>query len=113
MAFYHVEPERIERSVSPDMKKMGYWRDEGATDYSEAVHMTFEQAVALASKWNVDNQRGEDLEHSIELYEVADKTACAKLTAYWGIDYMQLAKESDGRWRIHHVMWQSHPRQDG
>jgi hypothetical protein len=39
---------------------------------------------------------------------VADKTACGKLTAKWGQDYFQLAKEN-GRWMIHHVMWQSAP----
>jgi hypothetical protein len=44
----------------------------------------------------------------IELYDVQDQTASAKLTAWWGIDYLLLAKQS-GRWRITHVLWQSPP----
>lgn len=109
LAFYEAEPERLARSLSPKVKKLGYWRatDEGA--YEGPLHMNFEQATELASKWNADGKQGADLEYSIELFEVVDKTACAKLSAKWGIDYFQIAKEDDG-WRIHHILWQSHPR---
>ena len=109
-AFYEAKPELIERSVSKNLKKMGYWKGPDREDYSEAQHMTFEQAIELAKRWNAEDQR-EDLRYSIELHEVADKTAAAKLTADWGIDYMHLAKEGD-KWMIHHVLWQSHPPQD-
>ena len=60
--------------------------------------------------WNADGKQGDDLEYEIELFEVADQTAAAKLSAKWGIDYMHLAK-FDGEWKIMHVMWQSHPPQ--
>jgi len=36
------------------------------------------------------------------------KTATAKLTAFWGIDYFQLEKIED-KWMIRHIIWQSHP----
>ncbi len=110
LAFYEVAPERIRRSVSPDLKKMGYWRAEGESEYGDALHMSFEQALDLASRWNADDQRGANLEHSIELFDVADQTASVKLTADWGIDYLQLSKSAEGRWLIQQVMWQSHPR---
>ena len=109
-AFYKAKPELIERSVSKNLKKMGYWKGPEREDYTDALHMTFEQAVELATKWNAEGKR-ENLRYSIELYEVADKTATGKLTADWGIDYMQLVKEKD-KWMIHHVLWQSHPPQD-
>jgi hypothetical protein len=48
----------------------------------------------------------------IEILDVADQTAAAKLTAWWGIDYLQLARY-DGRWMIVHVLWQSPPRSKG
>lgn len=35
--------------------------------------------------------------------------AAAKVTAWWGTDYLQLAKY-DGQWMIVHVLWQSPPR---
>jgi hypothetical protein len=44
----------------------------------------------------------------ITVYDVQDQTASAKLTAWWGTDYLLLAKE-DGRWMIIAVLWQSPP----
>ncbi len=46
----------------------------------------------------------------IEIFDVQDQTASAKLTARWGTDYHLLARY-DGRWMITHVLWQSPPRQ--
>ena len=37
----------------------------------------------------------------IILYDVQDQTANARLTAWWGIDYLLLAKQN-GRWLITH-----------
>jgi hypothetical protein len=45
----------------------------------------------------------------IQILDVLDQTAAAKLTASWGIDYLLLAKY-DGRWMITHVLWQTPPR---
>ena len=109
LGFYDAAPERLERSVSPALKKMGYWREDENSEYQGAMHMDFEAAIELAKVWNADGNRGTDLPYAIELHEVADMTATAKVTAYWGQDYFQLAKDKDGRWRIHHVMWQSAP----
>lgn len=40
--------------------------------------------------------------------DLRDRTALVKLTAVWGVDYMQLCLE-DEVWRIRSVMWQSVP----
>ena len=45
---------------------------------------------------------------AITLFDVQDQTASAKLTAWWGTDYLLLAREQ-GRWMITHVLWQSAP----
>lgn len=42
-------------------------------------------------------------------HEQQNQTASAKLTAWWGTDYLLLAKY-DGRWMIRQVLWQSPPR---
>jgi hypothetical protein len=42
------------------------------------------------------------------IYEVLDRTASAKVTAYWGSDYLLMAK-IDGRWMITHVLYQGPP----
>jgi hypothetical protein len=44
----------------------------------------------------------------ITVFDVQDQTASAKLTAWWGTDYLLLAKEK-GRWMIIQVLWQSPP----
>ena len=44
----------------------------------------------------------------VQLLDVLDQTAAAKVTAYWGTDYLLLAK-FNGQWMITHVLWQSPP----
>ena len=44
----------------------------------------------------------------VQLLYVQDQTAAVKVTAWWGTDYLLLAR-LDGRWMITHVLWQSPP----
>lgn len=109
-AIYNVQPERITRSVHPDLTKYGYWMGKDDTEYS-GHPMTFDQLVNLASKWNVDDRRKVgDAPKEIVIFDVMDKTAVAKLSAQWGVDHMQLAKV-DGKWMIMNILWQSYPRE--
>lgn len=107
-AFYEAKPELIERSVSKDLKKMGYWKTPTDADYGDPLYLSFEEAKGLAERWNGQGQQGEDLEFEIEIHEVLDKVASGKLVAKWGIDYFHLSK-IEGKWMIQHVLWQSHP----
>ncbi|NNF04713.1 MAG: hypothetical protein HKN17_09615 [Rhodothermales bacterium] len=109
LGLYDAAPERIERSVSRDLVKYGFWRSSPDADYRSSP-MNYEQLYALAERWNMDNRQGID-EYSLReivVYDVLDKTAVAKLTADWGIDYFQLEK-IEGKWMIRHVIWQSAP----
>lgn len=107
-ALYLVQPERIERSVHKDLEKLGLWREEGSKEYSEPGKMTFEQLHQLAGAWNKDGRVGSDMAYDIEVLDVMDRTASAKLTAEWGIDYMHLVKSESG-WQTVQILWQSHP----
>ena len=40
--------------------------------------------------------------------EVLDQVAAAKVVAWWGTDFLHLAR-IDGRWMITQVIWQSPP----
>ena len=103
---YLVDPARIERSVSPNLTKLGYWRQDNSSEYREAP-MTYQQLYDLAARWNADGQVDpETAPKEIVVLDVLDKTASAKLTAAWGVDYFQLAK-IDGKWMIINVLWQS------
>lgn len=102
---YLVQPERIKKSVHPELVKKGYWKAKDKTTYDYDGMMTFDQLVELAGKWNVKGWLAKDAVKKIDIYDVQDQTACAKLTAYWGTDYFQLAKY-DGRWMIVNILWQ-------
>ncbi len=108
---YNVEPARIERSVHPDLAKLGFARRRAETAYQPGEKMTFQQLVEIAKTYNKAGRLPKDAPKEIVIYEVVDQTATVKLTAVWGIDYMHLAK-FDGQWKIVNVMWQSHPKKN-
>jgi putative lumazine-binding protein len=105
---YNVQPERIERSVSPNLAKLGFYRPPTETNYRPGRSMAFQQLVEIAKTFNKDGKLRKDAPKDIQIYDVLDQTATVKLTADWGIDYMHLAK-MDGKWMIINVLWQSHP----
>jgi hypothetical protein len=106
-AIYEVAPERIAQSVSPELSKVGYWYNDGSTEYGES-RMTYDQLYNLAASWNKEGRVPEDSRKDIEIFDVLDQTASVKLTATWGIDYLHLAKV-DGKWMIMNIVWQRHP----
>lgn len=102
---YLVQPERIKKSVHPELVKKGYWKGKDKTEYAYEGIMTFDQLVKLAETWNAKGWLAKDAPKKIDIYDVQDQTASAKLTAYWGTDYFQLAKV-DGKWMIMNILWQ-------
>lgn len=108
---YLVDASRIERSVSKDLVKRGYWRKSADADYRE-MPMNYEQLYELAASWNKDGRvDAETAPKEIVVFDVLDKTASAKLVAAWGIDYFHL-ENVDGKWMIKNVLWQSPPAPD-
>ncbi len=108
LALYEAQPDLIERSVHKDLRKTGFGRWGDMQEY-KSMPMTYEQLHKLAGTWNANGSKVTDESpRKIEVLDVLDKTACAKLTAQWGIDYFHLAKYGDS-WKIINVLWQSHP----
>ena len=107
---YEVDSIRIERSVYPELRKVGYWFNKRDSVYVNNSVMTYNQLVSLSARWNKDGSRvTKDSPKDIVIYEIYDKTASARLVAEWGIDFFQLGK-FDGKWQIVNVMWQSPPK---
>lgn len=102
---YLVQPDRIKKSVHPDLMKKGFWKAKDKTTYDYDGQMTFDQLVELAGKWNAKGWLPKDAVKKIDIYDVQDQTAIAKLTAHWGTDYFQLAKYN-GKWMIVNILWQ-------
>ena len=108
LGFYRGEPERLEKVLAPDMRKLGWWRGEGTTEFKGPYPMTKEAALKLAPKFHKEQNLPEDAFRRAVVLDVMGKTASAKAEAMWGIDYIHLAKE-DGKWIIHNIIWQSWP----
>jgi hypothetical protein len=105
---YEVNSSRVERSVHPDLAKRGFFIKKGETAYTSAV-MTYQELVELSKTYNKNGRVPKTAPKEVVIYDVADQTATAKLTAVWGIDYMHLAKY-DGKWKIINVLWQTPPK---
>ena len=109
-AFYKADTTLAYQSVHPSLQKRGFAFDQKTGRYSNQLEMPFPALVRLAKTWNKDGKRtNPDSPRAVDVFEVADKTAVAKVTAVWGIDYIHLIREND-RWMIVNVLWQSPPR---
>ncbi len=107
---YEVDPSRIERSVHPDLAKGGFFKKEGETGYN-FISMTFAQMIELSKNYNKDGKMPQAAPKEVIIFDMTDQIATTKLIAWWGIDYMHLAKY-EGKWKIVNVLWQTHPNQD-
>jgi len=109
---YQVDSTRIERSVDSTLRKLGYWYNPKDKKYRDNLYMSYNSLVSLATRWNQDGaQVDENSPKKIEIYDINSKTASAKLTAEWGIDYFHLGKVN-GQWKIFNVIWQSMPEEE-
>lgn len=106
---YKADTSYIVRSIHPELRKRGYWFNKKIDTYSGASDMTYEQLMKLTKRWNKDGSRAnENSVKEVTVFEVLDKTATAKVTAVWGIDYMHMVK-LDGKWLVMNILWQSPP----
>ncbi len=103
---YEGDSDRIRRSVSPDMVKVGYYRENGRYQRSP---MTFDELVQFADDVRARGRYpAADAPRRVEVLDVLDQTAVVKVYAWWGSDYLSMAR-IDGRWQILQILWQSPP----
>jgi len=107
--FYEGDSAKIVRSVRPDVRKAGYYVARGSAAYV-AEEMPFAAMIEYTNNFRKGGRTTPaTAPREVSVGEVNDQTATAKVTAWWGIDYLQLAKY-DGKWMIVNVMWQSPPK---
>jgi hypothetical protein len=107
--FYEGDSTKLVRSIRPEVFKYGFWIPRGSTSY-RGEQMTWPEFHAYANRVKANKSFAPaTAPKDIVIFEVLDQTASAKLTAFWGIDYLLLAKH-DGKWMISHVLWQTPPR---
>jgi hypothetical protein len=103
--FYEGDSAKLARSVWPEVRKWGYWKNDASSPYAGSA-MPYARFLTYAA----DVKSGKikvpaNPPKEVTVYEVQDQTAAVKVTAHWGTDYLLLAKERD-RWMITHVLWQ-------
>ena len=90
----------------------GFFVPSGSTDY-EGEAMTFPEMLDYARQVKEPGSHpSATAPKEVHVLEVLEQTAAVRVTAWWGSDYLHLAKY-DGRWKIIHVLWQTAPREGG
>ena len=107
--FYEGDSTKHVRSVRPDVFKYGFWLPRDSTRY-QGEQMPWPEFLDYTRRMRARGAKAPaTAPKEIQLLDVQDMTAAAKLTAYWGTDYLLLGK-FDGRWMVSSVLWQSRPR---
>src|SRR5690242_17218773 len=108
--FYEGDSAKLARSVRPEIFKYGFWRQRDSTTYA-GEQMKYQEFFDYARRVKQTNRPAPPTAAKVvDLLDVQNQTAAAKLTAFWGTDYLLLGKY-DGKWMISSVMWQS-PRRE-
>ena len=104
--FYQGDSLKLKEALKPRLYKFGYWKNKDSGEYEYSNQMTYQGAMDFA-KGVVENnrQKGEDVKRNVEVLDIGNHIAAAKVTAWWGIDYMLLSKEN-GKWMIEQVIWE-------
>ena len=105
--FYEGDTTKLARSVAVTVYKYGYAARDGGP-YA-GMQMPYDQFMSFARGVQAGrNKPPANAPKEIVLFDVQDQTASAKLTAWWGTDYLLLGKQN-GKWLITHVTWQTPP----
>jgi hypothetical protein len=106
--FYEGDSTKLVRSIRPEFYKYGFYWMADSSKYV-GMQMTWQAAMGYARRVKERNNPAPPTAPKVvQVFDVTDQTASAKLTAMWGIDYLLLGKYN-GQWMISHVMWQSPP----
>jgi len=104
--FYEGNSAKLKESLQPSLNKFGFWKDADNERYRQVNHMSFDAALAFAK--NVKEKKefpASDAPKKVEVLDISNTIASAKVTAWWGIDYILLSKRGD-KWMIEQVIWE-------
>lgn len=110
--FYEGDTTKLVRSIRPEVVKYGFYVPRDSSHYVGET-MPWPEFLSYARSIRERNRPAPaSAPKQVEIFDVQDQTASAKLTAWWGTDYLLLAKY-DGKWMIRQVLWQTPPRNSG
>ncbi len=104
--FYEGDTNKLKTCLQPTLNKFGFWKNDDNKTFRQVAHMSFDQALNYAK--NVLEKKEfpkADAPKKVEVLDIGNKIASAKVTAWWGIDFMLLSKRGD-KWMIEQVLWE-------
>ncbi len=105
-AFYKGDTTKLKSAIKPRLNKFGYWKNKDSGNYEYKEHMSYEKAMDFVQKMKDEGRtRDENEIRTVEVLDIGNHIASAKITAAWGIDYVSLSKD-DGKWMIEQVIWE-------
>ena len=107
--FYEGDTTKLIASLKPSLHKLGYWKNKNTGVYDFDGQMTFREALDYAKNvMTKKNFAKADAPKKVEVLDIGNTIASAKVTAWWGIDYVLLSKQRD-KWIIEQVLWEGPP----
>lgn len=104
--FYKGDASKLKEVLKPRLYKFGYLKNKETGNYDYYQHMSFDQAIAFVEKMKKEGTtRDEDVIRSVEVLDIENHIASAKVTAAWGVDFVLLSKDNN-KWMIEQVIWE-------
>ena len=104
--FYEGDTSKLIQSLKPSLYKFGYWKNKTSGIYEADEHMTFPEAIAYARNVYAKKKFAKvGSPKKVEVLDIMNTIAAAKVTAWWGVDYLLLSKQGD-KWMIEQVLWE-------
>lgn len=104
--FYEGDTAKLIASLLPSLHKLGYWKDKTSGKYTFDGNMTYRQALDYAKSVAKEKHFAKpDAPKKVEVLDIQNTIASAKVTAWWGIDYILLSKQNE-KWMIEQVLWE-------
>ncbi len=104
--FYEGDTTKLIQSLQPSLYKFGYWKDKNTGRYGPDGNMTYRQALDYATRVLLKkNFAKPGSPKKVEVLDISNAIAAAKVTAWWGVDYILLSRQGD-KWMIEQVLWE-------
>ena len=104
--FYEGDTIKLKESLKPSLHKFGFWKDKVSGKYLPDGYMTFQQAIDYAIKVAANKKFAKPgSPKKVEILDIQNCIASAKVTAWWGVDYILLSRQ-ENKWMIEQVLWE-------
>lgn len=104
--FYEGDTTKLISTLKPTLYKIGYWKNKNTGEYDYDGQMTWRQAIDYSKRvLEKKNFAKPDAPKKVEILDIGNSIAAAKVTAWWGVDYILLSKQGD-KWMIEEVLWE-------